>query len=163
MPFTPYHFGINGAVASIRPKHIDILSCIFANIVIDIQPFLVIYFGVNINLHGVSHTLIFAIIVCGIVFYIYGLLYKKIFKSDKRLYSFVIGGILGGVLHVILDALMYQDVNIFYPMSNVSINLPFVDYNIKVICYTGYLVFFIILLINFILKKLRIKERNKNE
>ena len=161
MPFTPYHFGINGAVASIRLKHIDILSCILANIVIDIQPFLVIYFGFNINLHGISHTLIFAVIVCGIVFYIYGLLYKKIFRSDKKLYSFIIGGILGGILHVVLDALVYPDVNIFYPVSNLSIYLPFIDYNIKIICYAGYIIFFILLLINFIFKKLKAGKKDE--
>lgn len=87
MPITPLHFGINGYIASIFNKKLDIASMIFANIVIDIQPFLVLIIGVSIPVHGFSHTFIGAVLIFFIASIIYGYSLNKmdIFTSKTDL------------------------------------------------------------------------------
>ena len=89
MPITPLHFGINGTISSISPSKIDVISCILANVLLDIQPFLVIFFGLNIELHGISHTLLFAIIAGSLFFTLYGIIVKKIFHIKKPLSAYI--------------------------------------------------------------------------
>ncbi len=155
MPITPLHFGINGTVSSISPHRIDIMSCILANVLIDIQPFLVVFLGLNIELHGISHSLLFGVIACLLFFTIYGVAIKKIFHTKKPLSAYVFGGVIGGILHITVDSFYHSDVRPFYPFSNT--NFAYLDIADKIIllCFIGYITFFIILMIRLYVKKVR--------
>lgn len=154
------HFGINGTAAAVKPGIIEISSCILANIVIDIQPFLVLFAGANIKLHGISHTFLFAALVCAVLFTVYGLVYRTVFNTQKPLYSFTIGGILGAMLHVLIDALIYTDLFPFQPFSMVQLTSSFFIKNIRILCYGGYITFGILILIRFLIKQKRKGENN---
>ncbi len=56
MPFTPFHFGSHATVALPLRKYIDIPVFIGANIVVDVEPLLVMAFNLNYPLHGYCHT-----------------------------------------------------------------------------------------------------------
>jgi membrane-bound metal-dependent hydrolase YbcI (DUF457 family) len=150
MPITPLHFGINGTISSLASSKFDVISCILANVLLDIQPFLVIFFGVNIQLHGISHTLFFAMIACALFFALYGFLIKKIFHIKKPLSAFIFGGTLGGILHIALDACYHQDVKPFYPFSNINFMNPEITDRIILICLIGCIIFFVIIVKNLI-------------
>lgn len=154
MPITPLHFGINGTVSSILPSRIDIISCILANVLLDVQPFLVIFFGLNIGLHGISHSLLFGIIACLLFFTFYGTIVKKMFHIGRPLSAYIFGGVLGGILHIILDSFYHSDVRLFYPFSN--INFAYFDMSDEVIllCLIGYITFFAALATRFYLKRI---------
>lgn len=158
MPITPLHFGLNGTISSISPQRVDILSSILANIIIDIQPMLVIFLKAPIKLHGISHTLIFTLIVCAIFFLFYGAIIKKVFHIKKPLSAFIIGGILGGILHIILDSFYHQDIRPFYPFSNYNLPNFNITAEINLLGLIGYIIFCIILFI-----KLFKKSYGKNQ
>ncbi|MDP3975857.1 MAG: metal-dependent hydrolase, partial [bacterium] len=151
-PITPLHFGINGTVRSISPSRIDVMSCILANVLLDIQPFLVIFFGLNIELHGTSHTLLFAIITGSLFFTLYGVIVKKIFHIKKPLSAYIIGGVIGGILHIALDSFYHSDVRPFYPFSNINFAYLGMRDEVILLCLIGYITFLIALTIRFYLK-----------
>lgn len=155
MPITPLHFGINGTVSSILSSKIDMLSCILANVLLDIQPFLVIFFSLNIELHGLSHSLLFGITACLIFFTLYGVTVKKIFRIKKPLSAYLFGGVIGGTIHIILDSFYHSDVKPFYPFS--SINFAYLNLSDEIVflCLMGYITFVLALTIRFYSKKVR--------
>jgi hypothetical protein len=56
MPFTPYHFGPHPCVALPLNRYIDIAVFIGANIMIELEPILVLTFKPNYPLQGYCHT-----------------------------------------------------------------------------------------------------------
>lgn len=66
MPFTPFHFGPHACMALPINKKINIIVFILVNIIIDIEPLLVIIFNLSYPLHGYAHTFIGASIIGGI-------------------------------------------------------------------------------------------------
>ena len=154
MPITPLHFGINGTVAAISPSRIDIGACIFSNILLDIQPFLVIFFGTNIQLHGISHTLLFAIIASILFFSLYGLAVKKVFNIKKPLSAFILGGVIGSILHIALDSFYHGDVKPFYPFSNINFAHFEVADIIVILGLIGFITFFIFLMIRYFWRRI---------
>lgn len=145
MPITPLHFGINGYIATIFRKKIDIASMVLANIVLDIQPFLALIVGLNIPLHGISHSLIGAILICLIASIIYGYGLKWIFSLKKSIFIFINSWVLGGILHVLLDALVHTDVRLFYPISNFNFANHFTNTMALLICAIGYILWILLM------------------
>ncbi len=56
MPFTPSHFGPHATVALPLRKYTDFPVFIGANIIVDIEPLLVMTFNLNYPLHCYCHT-----------------------------------------------------------------------------------------------------------
>ncbi len=56
MPFTPFHFGAHACAALPAGKKINILVFILANVIIDIEPLLIMIFNFAYPLHGYAHT-----------------------------------------------------------------------------------------------------------
>ncbi len=120
MPVTPLHFGINGTIALLAGKRVDFWSCIIANILVDIQPFLALVAGVNIPVHGISHTFFGGFIIIVVFFVPYGLICNRIRKSPIYLWSYPLGGALGMILHILFDSIIYPDVQPLYPFTNID-------------------------------------------
>jgi len=124
MPFTPFHFGPHACVAFPLSKYIDIPVFILANVVIDIEPLLVIIFNLSYPLHGYAHSFIGAFIIgalWGIIAFKYRTILKRLMKLLKLPYETtlkkcVISGVLGALLHVLFDAPLYADIKPFYPL-----------------------------------------------
>ena len=57
MPFTPYHFGPHATVALPLHRYLDVFVFVGANVVVDLEPLLVLTFHLNYPLHGYCHTL----------------------------------------------------------------------------------------------------------
>lgn len=133
MPFTTYHFGPALAIGLILRRWLHAPTLIVASVVLDIEPFLVITFGLGSTLHGMSHTFIAAIvsgIACGLImralesrlaaiFRALGLETEgKWHKGEKPgIKSFVTAGAVGAALHVILDAPLYPEMQPFFPLA----------------------------------------------
>ena len=58
MPFTPYHFGPHATVALPLHRYLDVFVFIGANVVVDLEPLLVLTFHLNYPMHGYCHTLL---------------------------------------------------------------------------------------------------------
>lgn len=123
MPVTPLHFGPSATLAFPLRKYIDVPVFVLVNVVIDIQPFLALFFFPDIPVHGFSHTLIGGAIV-GTLFGLVMFLLKrpvawcmKLLRIDytPRIYFMVLAGIFGAWFHIFTDALIWSDVYPFYP------------------------------------------------
>lgn len=131
MPFTPFHFGAHACVALPLNKKINILIFLLANVIIDIEPLLVMIYNFSYPLHGYAHTFIDASIlggIWGIIAYQFKTIFEKILKILKlppvfSMKQYIISGILGALFHVLFDAPLYTDIKPFFPLD---IN-PFYD------------------------------------
>jgi membrane-bound metal-dependent hydrolase YbcI (DUF457 family) len=80
---------------------------------------------------------------------------KKYFVSNPPLPTYIIGGTIGGILHITLDSFYHSDVRPFYPFSNTNFAYLGIAKEIVLLCLIGYLAFFIALAVRFYLKKVR--------
>ena len=56
MPFTPFHFGPHSCIGLPFYRSIDLVVFLGANIIIDLEPLLVLMNNFNYPLHGYCHT-----------------------------------------------------------------------------------------------------------
>ncbi len=61
MPFTPFHFGPALFLGIPLRKYLHAPTFILANVILDVEPLLVLVMGLNYPLHGYFHTFITAI------------------------------------------------------------------------------------------------------
>lgn len=127
MPFTPFHLGLGLGLGLPLRRYIHAPTFILANIVIDVEPFLVLFFRLKYPLHGYLHTFLFAMLV-GLAFGYLMLLLEGFLHSLYKVLlleasvslsprSFVAAGVLGTVLHVLLDSPLYEDIKPLYPIA----------------------------------------------
>lgn len=127
MPFTPFHLGPALAIGFPLRELIHAPTFTVANVILDIEPFLVLLLGLGYPLHGFTHTFFLAFLVglgLGYMSYLFegflSPLYRVILlESSKKLKmrSFLIAGFLGAMLHVLFDSPLYDDIHPFYPLT----------------------------------------------
>ncbi|MEM1589495.1 MAG: hydrolase [Candidatus Bathyarchaeia archaeon] len=127
MPFTPFHLGPGLGLGLALRKYLHAPTFILANVIVDIEPFLALLFGLNYPLHGHLHTFLLASFIglsfSYVMYFLERFLHPiyKIFlletSSSRSLKSFVVVGVLGCWLHVILDAPLYGDIKPLYPIT----------------------------------------------
>jgi hypothetical protein len=58
MPFTPYHLGPALFLGLLFLRFIDFPTFLIASVIMDVEPFLVLFFNLNYPLHGFFHSLL---------------------------------------------------------------------------------------------------------
>ncbi len=121
MPFTPYHVGPGIAVKAVLPKKFSLLIFAWAQIVMDLQPLIVILVGRG-RPHGVSHTLIGAAVLGGAAAVSGKYLIEWVLSWRRNGLNVDISwGValfsawLGTFSHVLIDGLVYPDMDLFWP------------------------------------------------
>ena len=123
MPVTPLHIGIPGLISFYYPKRVDILSAVIGSVIIDLDFILFLLIGTPI--HGYLHTFLGATIISIFIIIILKLSQKQTIKIKKwfkwegksNLKSISIGAFIGTYSHIILDSLIYNEINPFYPIE----------------------------------------------
>ena len=126
MPFTPYHWGPSSWIGLGLSKYLDFPTFLLANVIVDIEPFLVLTFRLNYPLHGYCHTFligsVIAVLVALIMFKSKHLTQRIMglfrLRQDVEMSGFFIASILGVWFHVILDAPLYSDIQPLYPIKD---------------------------------------------
>jgi membrane-bound metal-dependent hydrolase YbcI (DUF457 family) len=121
MPFTPFHIGPAVAVKAAFPKKFSLLIFAWAQIVMDLQPLVVILTGRGRS-HGVTHTLVGAAVL-GIAAGVSGkYLTEWVLSWQKNKPRVTLSwretlfsAWLGTFSHVVIDALVYPDMDLFWP------------------------------------------------
>jgi hypothetical protein len=118
MPVTPYHFGPGIFIKSFLQRRFSLIVFIWTQILIDIQPLMVLITGKGI-LHGFSHTYLGASFIA-IIGSITGMcIIKLVFPNtifNPRLWKITFfSAFIGSYSHVLLDSIMHNDLNPFYP------------------------------------------------
>lgn len=127
MPFTPLHLGPALAVGLPLRKYLHLPTFIVGNVILDLEPFLVITLGLDYPLHGYFHTFLSALIVgllLGLVMYKFEKPMKPFYKltlletnDTLKLKSFLLAGFFGTALHVLFDAVIYSEMMPFLPWT----------------------------------------------
>jgi hypothetical protein len=127
MPFTPFHLGPALGFGLPLRKYLHVPTFLVANILVDVEPFLVFSFGLDYPLHGYLHTFVVAFILglaLGYGMFLLERILRPLYKTlllesdaTPKLKSFIVAGVLGTMLHVLLDSPLYDDIRPFYPLS----------------------------------------------
>lgn len=149
MPFTSYHIGVALLVGYFLHRRVNLAALILSSVFVDIEPLIVFIIGDGYRLHGYAHT-IFASIIFGVLIgYILYLLRKYLYNilttlaltgnsSGSRTY--ILGGVIGWLLHVLMDSPLYSDIRPFEP---IPINPLFVPHHIEGIMAVYELAFYV--------------------
>jgi membrane-bound metal-dependent hydrolase YbcI (DUF457 family) len=125
MPLTPFHIGPALLIGLLLLKWLDLPTFLIANVIVDIEPVMVIAFGLKCPLHGFFHSFIGGTIAAFLLTIfmrtvrpcLSSLLSR--FKIDQSfsLKSILSASLLGVYIHIILDSRMHHDIRPFYPFD----------------------------------------------
>jgi hypothetical protein len=106
MPITPLHFGVLAPVNHLAPGRVSNISFVLVNAWVDLPAIMWWATGYGGPVHGAEHSFLG---VLPLVLYVgvLGLLSLK----------WWLGAALGGLSHVVLDALVHSDMSPFYPLT----------------------------------------------
>jgi hypothetical protein len=131
MLFTPLHFGPGLIVKAAVPSQFSLTAYTLANVAVDLEPLYHILHG-DTPLHGPVHTLPLATLTGLLVGVGVSLLpnifrtgslhradgkYPDALRAEFHLPTSIIGGVLGGLSHSLIDSLIYTDFHPFAPLS----------------------------------------------
>lgn len=147
MPFTPYHFGPGLLLKAAAPRRFSFLAFSTTQVAIDAESLQYLTMG-EAHVHRTMHTLPVAtttgLAVGGLVWILgvgtHALLGRRvagtsigtrlpIFESELSAVGAVIGGVLGGATHSVLDAIVHPDVQPLLPFSGADPFLGLVEWN----------------------------------
>jgi len=144
MPFTPFHLGPAFGLGLPFRKYLHVPTFILANIILDVEPFLVLFLDLRYPLHGYFHTFLLALFVGLSLGYTMFLLEKFLHKfygdlllepnGKLSLKSFMVAGVLGTTIHILLDAPLYSEMQPFYPLTVNPLYNPLMSTEIYNIC-----------------------------
>ncbi len=125
MPFTPFHLGPALLLGLLFFRRLHFPTFIVANVIIDIEPFLVIVLGLNQPLHGFFHSIVGGSLAAVVLSLAMKKLDKNIqpimasFKLEQAFKerSVWLACFVGIYLHIFLDSPLYSDINPFYPLD----------------------------------------------
>ncbi|KLV05403.1 hypothetical protein ABT56_11855 [Photobacterium aquae] len=126
MPFTPLHMGPSLVMKAALGRTFSVTVFGWSQILIDIQPLLVML-GYNGELHGTSHSLLGAAVIA-IIAAITG---KPLGELGLRIMRWdcyapiswkiaFITAFIGTFSHVLIDSVMHVDVNLLYPFGTLN-------------------------------------------
>ncbi len=145
MPFTLFHLGPALAVGLPLRKYVHLPTFIVANVVLDVEPLLVMLFRLNYPLHGYLHTFLSAIAVGLLLGYVMfhferplkGFYFKFQLETNKTLplKSFLLAGVSGTALHVLFDSLLYSEMHPLFPyLANPMLSYHLSTLSVYMIC-----------------------------
>lgn len=114
MPFTPFHFGPGVLFKSLAPSRFSLATYVATQIAIDLES---LYFLMQPHgeVHRAAHSLWGSALVGVLVAYatVFGV--ERWRGGTARRMPFVVGGLVGGLSHSLLDSIMHDDVRLLWP------------------------------------------------
>lgn len=124
MPITPLHLGILAPINHFFPKKVSNVSFILVTLWLDASA--IAYYALGLKMgefHGPeTHSLgaamalsgIIAVIGCG-YYFLDSLIANDLARGEKA-FSWLYGAYLGGLTHILLDAMVHSEMLPFYPL-----------------------------------------------
>ena len=123
MPFTPFHFGPCAAIGLPARRKIDLPVFLLSNVVIDLEPGIILLFGRHRPLHAVCHSFSVSLFLAlGLTLVVYPFR-KRVGKLMGRVrvpyqttfWKMFFSALAGMWFHVMMDVPLYPDQRPFYP------------------------------------------------
>jgi membrane-bound metal-dependent hydrolase YbcI (DUF457 family) len=145
MPFTLFHFGVGLGLGLPVRRRLHAPTFILANVIVDVEPLLVFSLELRHPLHGYLHTFLLALpmgLAFGYIMHFLERFLNSLYKmfllevdDDLSLRSFVIAGVSGTELHVLLDAPLYDDMKPLYPIATNPFYNPSIMLEVYSLCF----------------------------
>jgi len=168
MPFTPFHFGPALFLGLLLFGFLDFPTFLIASVVVDVEPFTVIFMRLDYPLHGFFHSFVGgtipAVVLALAMFRLRSITGKvmRVFRLEQRSSQkrILATSLLGVYLHILLDAPLYTDIRPLLPLdlnpllsNNMSTSI--VVYMLCVFSFFGAVVLYLVRLAVQIRKKPR--------
>lgn len=146
MPLTPFHIGPAVLFGLILFRFISLPAFVIGSVIVDIEPFFVLLFGLDLPLHGFFHSFVGGSVAAFFVFFVMmrldGRIQKvmEIFRVKQESSSFGVlsGAFLGVYLHIFLDSFLYTDIRPFFPAEVNPLYGLFSGHEIYLFCVAGF-------------------------
>ncbi|MFX1428110.1 MAG: hypothetical protein ACFFBE_16775 [Promethearchaeota archaeon] len=125
MPFTLFHLGPALLIGLLLLKYIDFPTFLIANVIVDLEPFLIIVVNLEYPLHGFFHSFLGGTIIA-IVLTFSMIITRKFFtpilsafkiEQEFSFKNILPASILGIYIHILLDSPIYTDIHPFFPLK----------------------------------------------
>jgi len=125
MPLTPFHLGPGLLIGLLLFSYIDFPTFLVASVIVDVEPIVVLAFGLDYPLHGFFHSFLGGTLVA----FLLAVVMSKVRESLSPLLSFfklehkssfktiLIASLSGIYIHILLDSRMHRDIRPFYPLD----------------------------------------------
>ena len=162
MPFTPYHEGPALVIGLIFLKFIDLPTLLISSVIIDLEPLVVILFKLHYPFHGFFHTFLGATIMGTVTFFAM-LPTRKYFTPILNFFgihqtikksNILVAAYLGVYKHILLDALLYIEMNPFFPLTGNPLCCLVPSYSVYMFCSISFIIAVIVY-------NLRVYSQNK--
>ena len=131
MPVTPFHFGAGLLAKGLLPRHLSFLAFVVSQVVIDCETAYYLLLKHEWPFHRWAHTLLVGGAVgaaVGLVTSVAARFGLKLLGSrwqvpdlsEAAVAPAVLGGLVGGLSHSLLDAVMHDDVHPLRPFSDAN-------------------------------------------
>ena len=148
MPFTPFHLGPSSWIGLVLFKIFDFPTLLIASIVVDTEPFCILFFNLSYPLHGFFHSFLGGSILAVLTAIILNLLKNRIKKimaffklAQKSSFKKILWTSFFGVyFHLLLDSFLYEKMKPFYPLEGNPFLGLFSPYQIYLFCSLSFLV-----------------------
>jgi len=136
VPFTPLHLGPAAVFGYLLRRKIHWPTFVAANVLVDVEPLLVFTGVLTVEgypLHGYLHTFLASLVAGSALGYAVFRLDRflrgfferlHLVEGDVGLRGYILGGVLGWSLHVLLDSPLYVDIRPLYPLQFNPLLLP---------------------------------------
>jgi len=136
VPFTPLHLGPAAVFGYLLRRKIHWPTFVAANVLVDVEPLLVFTGVLGVEgypLHGYLHTFLASLVAGSALGYAVFLLdrflrgfFERLYlvEGDMGLRGYILAGVLGWSLHVLLDSPLYTDIRPLYPLQLNPLLLP---------------------------------------
>ncbi|MFO0983079.1 MAG: DUF4184 family protein [Planctomycetota bacterium] len=130
MPFTPYHFGPGLLLKALLREHFSFAAYTVTQVVIDVETLYHLQRR-EWPVHRVLHTCVVGSLAGAAIGGALAAVAPRVLPPsfvrdpdvarDLRRHCALVGGIIGGASHALVDAIMHRDVTALWPFSNAHV------------------------------------------
>jgi membrane-bound metal-dependent hydrolase YbcI (DUF457 family) len=125
MPSTPFHLGPALFLGLLLFGFLDFPTFLIASVVVDVEPFTVVFMRLDYPLHGFFHSCVGgtipAVVLASAMFRLRSIAGRvmRVFRLEQRSSRkrILATSLLGVYLHILLDTPLYTDIRPFYPLD----------------------------------------------
>ncbi|MCK4927047.1 MAG: metal-dependent hydrolase [Candidatus Aenigmarchaeota archaeon] len=125
MPFTPFHLGPALFLGLMFFRYLNFPAFLIANVIVDVEPFVVLIFGLDYPLHGFFHSFLGGSLIALVLYLVMVRMYPYVRSVMDIFYvgqemsrkKIMLSCFSGVYLHIILDSFIYADIMPFFPFD----------------------------------------------
>lgn len=147
MPFTLFHLGPSLLAGLLLLGVFDLPALLVSSVVVDVEPFCVLFFSLDYPLHGFMHSFLggsAAAVLASVVLYVLRNPSKQLtavfrLKQDSSFGKILWSSFFGVYSHILLDSPLYADIKPFYPSEANPLLSVFTPQQVYLFCGLSFL------------------------